>query len=253
MAEEKKKEREWWEIPARSAVLVIALIVIVPEQWYKLAYIHTLGKLFPVTMESRLEEIQPNVSKRLPLENLPQELKIVVLKEERVVELWGKYPDGKWKFLNKAVILAVSSKKGAKLLEDDGKTPEGVYRVTGLNPQSEFYLALQLDYPSETDVKTAQEQGADPTRMGRGYAIHGFGFSSKGVAITNKGIEMAFYLAAKVGKEHTQVIISPRDFRKRPPSENMESAWLLKRYKMLEQKLNLLKREESSHAETGSH
>lgn len=254
MEEEKKKtkEREWWEIPARCLILVVLILVMIPGQWYRAAYIHTIGKIYPDTIESRIKEIEPETVRRLQLKFMPTELKFLILKEERSLEIWGKDPSGKWQFLYQNVILTMSSKKGPKLLEDDGKTPEGVYRITRLNPQSVFLLALELDYPSEEDKKTARAQGIELSRMGQGMEIHGFGLTADGIGVTDRGLYAMFYLAAKVGLEHTQVIISPNDFRKRPPSVNMEPAWLLERYKMLEKELNLLKMEESSHAETGS-
>ena len=38
---------------------------------------------------------------------------------------------------------------GAKKEEGDMKTPEGIYKIDGRNPQSSFHLALHISYPSD--------------------------------------------------------------------------------------------------------
>lgn len=42
---------------------------------------------------------------------------------------------------------------GAKQEEGDMKTPEGIYKIDGRNPQSSFHLALHISYPSLEDDK----------------------------------------------------------------------------------------------------
>ena len=48
---------------------------------------------------------------------------------------------------------------GPKQREGDFRTPEGRYRITRRNPQSDFFLALQISYPSERDITRARRQG----------------------------------------------------------------------------------------------
>lgn len=59
---------------------------------------------------------------------------------------------------------------GAKQEEGDNKTPEGVYRIDGRNPQSNFHLALHVSYPSDDDKRRAAEQGV---AAGFDIMIHG--------------------------------------------------------------------------------
>src|ERR1700719_4995679 len=40
---------------------------------------------------------------------------------------------------------------GAKQEEGDNKTPEGIYKIDGRNPQSNFHLALHVSYSSDKD------------------------------------------------------------------------------------------------------
>jgi len=59
---------------------------------------------------------------------------------------------------------------GAKQEEGDMKTPEGVYKIDGRNPQSSFHLALHVSYPSDEDKQRAAAFG---TSAGFDIMIHG--------------------------------------------------------------------------------
>lgn len=59
---------------------------------------------------------------------------------------------------------------GPKLLEGDGRTPEGRYSITGRNPQSKYHLALRISYPSAADRARAAKLGKSP---GGDIMIHG--------------------------------------------------------------------------------
>jgi len=62
------------------------------------------------------------------------------------------------------------SPHGAKLCRGDNRTPEGAYFVTRRVPESHYYLALHLSYPSPEDVSHAMDSGCDP---GGDIEIHG--------------------------------------------------------------------------------
>ena len=59
---------------------------------------------------------------------------------------------------------------GAKREEGDMKTPEGIYKIDGRNPQSSFHLALHISYPSDEDNKRAAAHGVS---AGSDIMIHG--------------------------------------------------------------------------------
>jgi murein L,D-transpeptidase YafK len=59
---------------------------------------------------------------------------------------------------------------GHKIHEGDYRTPEGKYRLTRRNPNSEFFLSIQVDYPNEQDIARARKQGMRP---GGAIMIHG--------------------------------------------------------------------------------
>lgn len=59
---------------------------------------------------------------------------------------------------------------GAKEQEGDNKTPEGLYKIDGRNPQSSFHLALHVSYPSDDDKARAAARGVN---AGFDIMIHG--------------------------------------------------------------------------------
>ena len=60
--------------------------------------------------------------------------------------------------------------EGPKRFEGDSRTPEGIYRIAAMNPQSRFHRALHISYPNAEDVRRAREAGRSP---GGNIAIHG--------------------------------------------------------------------------------
>jgi murein L,D-transpeptidase YafK len=60
--------------------------------------------------------------------------------------------------------------KGHKLIEGDGRTPEGDYQIDRRNPNSAFHLSLGISYPNEADRARAAALGQKP---GGDIFIHG--------------------------------------------------------------------------------
>lgn len=59
---------------------------------------------------------------------------------------------------------------GPKREQGDTRTPEGFYRIDGINPHSRFHRALHISYPNEEDVRRARAAGVSP---GGNIEIHG--------------------------------------------------------------------------------
>lgn len=59
---------------------------------------------------------------------------------------------------------------GHKQFEGDFRTPEGKYRLVRRNPNSEYFLSIQISYPNSTDVANARKRGRRP---GGAIMIHG--------------------------------------------------------------------------------
>lgn len=60
--------------------------------------------------------------------------------------------------------------EGRKLFEGDNRTPEGRYILYERNPNSKYFLSIQISYPNEQDKQRAQELGVPPGGM---IMIHG--------------------------------------------------------------------------------
>ena len=91
--------------------------------------------------------------------------KVVVLKRERVLQLWR---DGE--VMRSFNVALGRSPNGAKQFEGDGRTPEGRYFLQGWNPASRFYKAINISYPNPGDRRRAAAAGKAP---GGAIMIHG--------------------------------------------------------------------------------
>lgn len=60
--------------------------------------------------------------------------------------------------------------EGPKQREGDFRTPEGLYYLDARNPNSDYFLSLQISYPNRQDVASARSQGVEP---GGQIMIHG--------------------------------------------------------------------------------
>lgn len=60
--------------------------------------------------------------------------------------------------------------EGAKEYEGDFRTPEGRYQLARRNPQSDYFLSIQIDYPNQQDMARAKRQRVKP---GGAIMIHG--------------------------------------------------------------------------------
>lgn len=96
---------------------------------------------------------------------LPLADEVVVRKSERMLYLMR----------NRAVLRSYKVSLGLrpdghKQFEGDYRTPEGKYRLVRRNPNSEYFLSIQISYPNDTDVARARKQGQRP---GGAIMIHG--------------------------------------------------------------------------------
>ena len=56
--------------------------------------------------------------------------------------------------------------EGHKVVEGDFRTPEGKYLLNRRNPNSEYFLSIQISYPNEQDVARARKLGTSFARVG---------------------------------------------------------------------------------------
>lgn len=61
--------------------------------------------------------------------------------------------------------------EGPKQREGDYRTPEGSYKLSFRNPNSDYFLSIQISYPNQSDVARARAANMSP---GGQIMIHGF-------------------------------------------------------------------------------
>nr|WP_159063780.1 L,D-transpeptidase family protein [Thaumasiovibrio occultus] len=59
---------------------------------------------------------------------------------------------------------------GPKRWQGDGRTPEGIYRISARNPASQYHLSLRVDYPNFSDLQFAERYELNP---GGDIFLHG--------------------------------------------------------------------------------
>ena len=217
-------------------IILITLTLLLPEVWLRYLYNRTIGRFFRHSVESRLQSFGNAARERLQLAFIPSKLVIIALKSEKRLELWGCNADEKVFFIRSYPILAASGTAGPKLREGDRQVPEGFYTIESLHPNSHFYLALKIAYPSPDDIKIALAEKRDPARLGSNIMLHGKGGSVGCISVDNPAMEEIFYLASQVKKENISLLIMPCDFR-RNPLPQVQLDWLQKRYQELSQEV----------------
>lgn len=136
-------------MPRNNLVVVTALLVI--------------GCAGSVQAETPLQSsalVSSSVEAALPLAD-----RVVVRKSERRLQLMRNGVA-----LRTFKVALGLRPEGHKQFEGDFRTPEGQYRLTRRNPNSEYFLSIQVDYPNQRDVVRARGQGLRP---GGAIMIHG--------------------------------------------------------------------------------
>jgi murein L,D-transpeptidase YafK len=125
-----------------------------------------LGATLLATGAVRAETAPALVSgAQVPLSAMPKVSRVVVHKSARRMDLMN----GEQVLRSYRVSLGLQP-QGRKEREGDFRTPEGRYHLTRRNPRSDFFLSIQVSYPSERDQKHARANGWEP---GGAIMIHG--------------------------------------------------------------------------------
>ncbi|HHH19848.1 MAG TPA: hypothetical protein ENK86_05000 [Campylobacterales bacterium] len=165
----------------------------------------------------------------------PEKLTLIGLKHERLLEVWGQHGT-RWHLIHAYPFTGFSGRLGPKLREGDRQIPEGIYKITYLNPNSKFHLSLRVNYPNAFDRRVAQQD--QRTGLGSDIMIHGSHVTTGCIPIGNDNIEELYFLAEKVGMQNIKVILSPVDFRVRDVAiGNDRYPWLGELYSNIAQEL----------------
>lgn len=168
----------------------------------------------------------------------PKEIALLAFKKEQIMQLWAKSKEKSWKFIRNYPLTASSGHLGPKLKEQDKQIPEGIYRITHLNPFSSMHLSMMLNYPNHYDKIHAREDGR--SNLGSNIFVHGKSRSVGCLAVGDKAIDELFLLTRRVGVHHVKVIISPNDLRRHKPLTKtpFQPNWLPDLYQEIAKALN---------------
>ncbi len=128
-------------------------------------------------------------------------------KYEKELEIWVKNDiKDTFQLFKVYKVCRTSGKMGPKRKEGDMQVPEGFYYIRQFNPNSNYHLALGLDYPNLSDrMKCAGPPGGD-------IYIHGSCVSVGCIPILDNQIEEVYMLAAisrQQGQDYIPVHIYP--------------------------------------------
>jgi hypothetical protein len=113
-------------------------------------------------------------------------------------------------------VCAMGLTPGFKVREGDGRTPEGIYHISLLNPASSYHLSMKINYPNRIDdARHARHSEAVGERWSQGgdIFIHGKCASVGCIAMTDDVIEKLYLLVASRsrGQRDIPVLILPYD------------------------------------------
>lgn len=150
-------------------------------------------------------KVEDSLKKEFAQKKLPwpaQELYIRSFKYDRQLEVWVKTADKEtFKLFKTYRVCMQSGSMGPKRFEGDYQVPEGFYYINEFNPNSNYHLALGLNYPNASDKILS-----DSLRPGNEIYIHGNCVSVGCIAISDAPIEELYVLANSV-KEQGQDFI----------------------------------------------
>jgi hypothetical protein len=169
----------------------------------------------------------------------PREITFIALKQEKKLELWARNSD-EFRFIRDYYIIAASGVSGPKLRQGDRQVPEGIYRISELNPNSDYHLSMKINYPNEFDLFHARQDGR--TDPGSDIFIHGNTASIGCLAMGDGPIEELFVLTAQVGAENVKVVIAPHDPRVYPLEADSEELpeWTPELYSIISREIKAL-------------
>lgn len=132
---------------------------------FKMRIYNRILSLFLLILLGAASALSSENSSLKNVQKLPKADSILVVKSAYRLHLISK---GKVYFT--APISLGFDPHGHKQAENDGRTPEGHYKIVSHNNQSVFHKSLKTSYPNDEDRKSAKSRGVSP---GGDIMIHG--------------------------------------------------------------------------------
>lgn len=209
---------------------------------YNIIQYHKTGNFKRETVNSILEKYDSRI--RIKFESFynsknvkwpPEKIYLLAFKREKIIEVWGSNKNGPYYHLVSYPLTGSNGKLGTKKREGDRQIPEGIYQLTGLNPNSSFHLSIKIGYPNQEDIKNSR---LSKKEMGGDIFIHGSSVSTGCLPIGDSNIEELFCLVAHANSSNRKILIAPVNFRKYPGFVlESELNWVNFLYRKMEKKL----------------
>lgn len=170
----------------------------------------------------------------------PTKLVFAGFKQERTLNVYASDETATLRFIRSCPILGASGGPGPKLRRGDRQVPEGLYRISFLNPNSRYHLSLRINYPNDDDKKRAEMDGR--ANLGGDIMIHGGSASIGCLAMGDEAAEDLFVLAADTGMQNITVILTPNDLRveRAPEVSRGTPEWVPSLYEEIRKELDRL-------------
>lgn len=139
-------------------------------------------------------------------------------KYDSELEVWVK-SDKKapYQLFKRYKVCALAGGLGPKRLEGDYQVPEGFYYLNEFRPNSNYHLALGVNYPNPSDRLLS-----DPQRPGGDIYVHGSCVTVGCIPLTDTYIEEVYVLAALArnqGQDFIPIHVMPVAFRREKSRE----------------------------------
>lgn len=132
------------------------------------------------------------------------EIYLRVFKYDKKLEVWARdktsFP--KFTMIKTYPICASSGDLGPKRKEGDGQVPEGFYEIDNLNPTSNYYLSLHVNYPNFSDRMLS-----DKKHPGGDIMIHGNCVTIGCIPITDECIKEVYVLAVETKNKGEKIAV----------------------------------------------
>jgi len=129
-------------------------------------------------------------------------------KYDSQLEVWVRNSNNEqYKLFKTYKVCAMAGSLGPKRLDGDYQVPEGFYYINRFNPNSEYHLALKVNYPNQSDKLLS-----DSLKPGGEIYIHGSCVTVGCIPITDTQIEELYILAANAknnGEDFIPIHIFP--------------------------------------------
>jgi len=183
------------------------------------------GKVATVFSNMEDSVIKQFEEKKLPWP--PQEMYIRSFKYDRQLEVWVKgNAKEPFKLFKTYKVCMQSGSMGPKRMQGDYQVPEGFYYINEFNPNSNYHLALGLNYPNASDKILS-----DSLHPGNAIYIHGDCVSTGCIPISDMPIEEVYIIAATTranGQDFIPVHVFPVKFNVKKSAEYLNQALLTK-------------------------